>query len=339
MAKKSTDITVFYAWQSDKQTVFNRNLIKHALRVASNAVEARSGIQGLKIDLQEATCDEPGSPNIPALILSKIDAADIFVCDITTINTAAPPDYRRVPNPNVTFELGYAVSQLGWDRVIMLFNTALGNLKQDPPFDFDRQRISQFNVDVTAAKTKAGKAGLEALLTTALESVIVKNPPRPAERKALTAKQIQRTRDIENLRRIMGAIHWPTLDQHLLEAPRIVRHQIFYFWEEFTAIFRCSLFHLYDARLRRKLSALHDYWETTVSFGQHYRPTLNGDSVFSNPLDMPLSAVQQSDWDTIATAARQLKSAKESLLKYLRKRYLEIDIDGLSQSAWKKHVQ
>lgn len=118
MATKRNEIKVFYAWQSDWQTASNRALIRHALRAASNAVESLAGAP-LRIDIQEATRDEPGSPNIPALILAKIESSDIFICDISTINRGAPTAFRRVPNPNVTFELGYAAAHLGWDRVVM----------------------------------------------------------------------------------------------------------------------------------------------------------------------------------------------------------------------------
>jgi hypothetical protein len=105
---------VFYAWQSDPQTASNRTLIRHALRAASSAVESEATPGTLKIDPQEAVREESGSPNIPSLILTKIETSDIFICDITTINRNAPDEYRRVPNPNVTFELGYAVAHLGW---------------------------------------------------------------------------------------------------------------------------------------------------------------------------------------------------------------------------------
>jgi hypothetical protein len=110
MVIKREEIKVFYAWQSDSQTASNRALIRPALRTASNAVESQAGIP-LRIDIQEATRDEPGSPNIPTLILSKIESSDIFICDISTINRDAPDEFRRIPNPNVTFELGYAAPE------------------------------------------------------------------------------------------------------------------------------------------------------------------------------------------------------------------------------------
>jgi len=317
----------------------NRNAIKHSLRVASNALEGQMAADGLKIEVQEATREESGSPNIPALILSKIEASDIFVCDISTINTDAPANFRRMPNPNVTFELGYAAAHLGWDRVIMLFNTAFGNLSKDPPFDFDRQRISQFNIDLVSTKTKGFRTDLDKLLTRALELVIVNDPPRPAELKRFTPAQTKRKRDTDNLRWILATTYWPSVDDHLQSAPHTIHPCIFHFWEGFNGVLNSSLFHLYDTKALKEIRAVQRDWATTLSFGQHYRPDFTGHSVFSTPLDMPLSAGQQRDWKKIEVALQALASAKEVLLQDVRRRYLEFDVDALSEAARVKYVQ
>ncbi len=116
-------ITVFYAWQDSVSRKTNRYAIRDALNEASAEL---SGEHDIEIHIDEATRGAVGSVNIPATILAKIQAADIFVCDITTVNGNEPNKTFRMPNPNVTFELGYAVAYLGWERVVMLFNEALG---------------------------------------------------------------------------------------------------------------------------------------------------------------------------------------------------------------------
>jgi len=50
--------------------------------------------------------------------MDKIKAADMVVSDVTIINPKAKT--RRAPNPNVAFELGFAVGHVGWDRIAML---------------------------------------------------------------------------------------------------------------------------------------------------------------------------------------------------------------------------
>ena len=50
------------------------------------------------------------------------------------------------------FELGYAVSRIGWNRVICVFNSDYGDLK-DIPFDLRNRRIIQYNSkDITRTK-------------------------------------------------------------------------------------------------------------------------------------------------------------------------------------------
>jgi hypothetical protein len=87
----------------------------------------------LHVVLDEATRDMSGSPDIPSTILAKIREADAFVADITTIPD--PAAAKPCPNPNVLIELGYAVSQAGWPRIVLLFNEAHGNFAADVPWD------------------------------------------------------------------------------------------------------------------------------------------------------------------------------------------------------------
>jgi hypothetical protein len=58
-----------------------------------------------------------------------------------------PGAKRPCPNPNVGYELGYAVATLGWDRVILLFNEACGEFPKDLPFDFIQNRASPYRLE------------------------------------------------------------------------------------------------------------------------------------------------------------------------------------------------
>ena len=49
-------------------------------------------------------------------------------------------NWRLTPNPNVLIELGYALKRLGWNYIVMIFNTAFGNVK-DLPFDLRMKRV------------------------------------------------------------------------------------------------------------------------------------------------------------------------------------------------------
>ncbi|MFL5788974.1 MAG: hypothetical protein ACJ748_13025 [Flavisolibacter sp.] len=86
----------------------------------------------------------PGSPSIVESITGKIAKSDVFVCDISIINPESSG--RQTPNPNVLYELGFATAILGWDRIIMVLNTAFGELDK-LPFDLRGRRILPYHLD------------------------------------------------------------------------------------------------------------------------------------------------------------------------------------------------
>jgi hypothetical protein len=127
--------TLFYCWQSDLPPGVNRNFIRKAIDSA------------LKELATDVACDEDargsiGLASIPDALLNKIRACDAFVCDISIVNGAArdrnsPQEasgVRLMPNPNVMFELGYAVAVQGWDRTIAVLNAYYGSYEA-LPFD------------------------------------------------------------------------------------------------------------------------------------------------------------------------------------------------------------
>lgn len=332
-------ISVFYSWQSDLLDATNRQAIRGALRNAASKIESEN-ILSLNITIDEATRNEPGSPNIPQTILDKISNSDIFVCDITTINSKSDME-RKVPNPNVMYELGFAVSQLGWGRIILLFNTEFGCFPEDTPFDIDRHRASPYALELDKdKKTTLKKIGpLTSLLNEALTAIIVNNPDKPSEGKELSPEERKRKRDISNINWAISTLHLPSLDHHITQVPRCIDDRIFYFWESFKGVVSNSLFHLYDKKIDSLMKKFYTEWETTISFGQHYHMGSNVNiNIFSNPMDAPLNKEQEQDWNTIALAAKKLYSTKNDLLDYLRNEYIEVDIDDCNNKAWQEYV-
>lgn len=121
---------VFYSWQSDSPNATNRSLIHGALLFVQMQLLEEVEEDRPQLEIDQATSREPGSPNIPATIFRKISEADALIADITTIGKAGD---RPTPNPNVLIELGYAIGILGWSRIILIFNTAYGNISTEPP--------------------------------------------------------------------------------------------------------------------------------------------------------------------------------------------------------------
>ncbi len=125
---------VFYSWQSDTDSKYNRNYIRNLLDSFSKSYSPCS------IEISESVGNKPGSPNIADTIIAKIDKANIFVCDLTPIKEL---NGKQLPNPNVLFELGYAVCRLGWERIICVVNTVYGDIDK-MPFDIRQNRISHY---------------------------------------------------------------------------------------------------------------------------------------------------------------------------------------------------
>lgn len=125
---------IFYSWQSDLASQYNRNYIKNLLN------SFKKEHIGLVDDVVESVGNCPGSPNISEAIIAEINKANIFVCDITPITEVKG---KALPNSNVLFELGYAVCRLGWERIICVSNTVYSE-SSNMPFDIRQNRISQY---------------------------------------------------------------------------------------------------------------------------------------------------------------------------------------------------
>ena len=135
---KRKSYTIFYSWQSSVGNQDNRSYIRNKI----GALVKSHTDYNLKLD--EATRDKTGSPDIVSSILGKISIADIFVCDLTIIDKDDETNGHGMPNPNVMFELGVAVANIGWERIICVINTYYGEIKL-LPFDINHHRCLQYS--------------------------------------------------------------------------------------------------------------------------------------------------------------------------------------------------
>lgn len=168
-----TEYLIFYSWQSDLPNSTNRNFIEDALKKAVNDMK-KNGDFLVDPVIDRDTAGVPGSPNIAETILHKIDEAQVFVCDISIINNQFSDKSRATPNPNVLFELGYAVKSLGkTERIILVMNTAFGKPEM-LPFDLKMQRVTTYNIpqDATPEKRLEEKKNLAKRLKQAVAAII-----------------------------------------------------------------------------------------------------------------------------------------------------------------------
>ena len=177
------DYTVFYSWQYDLPKKHNRTFIHDAIAMALSRI-------GQDAELEDApridhdTEGLPGAPEIASTILRKIESCGVFIADVSFIGKSAQYDANKpeklLPNPNVLLELGYAAAKIGWERVVLVSNTAYG----DPdrlPFDLKHRRFpitykmnadrqhkveeiqTKLSQDIEYALTLAIRAGHEAV--------------------------------------------------------------------------------------------------------------------------------------------------------------------------------
>ncbi|CAM2162935.1 CD-NTase-associated protein 12/Pycsar effector protein TIR domain-containing protein [Burkholderia cepacia] len=331
--KKNKEFRVFFSWQSDSPRKTNANAIRSALKSAVKAL--KSVYTELTIVIDEATRDTSGSPNIATKILKKIDQADMLVCDITTINPGAE---RRCPNPNVTYELGFAMALLGEERIVMLFNEAHGSFPGDLPFDFVQNRASPYTL--AEPVSPKSQAQLAELMKVAIRAVIDRNPKTPIQLRGLSPEKIEHAHDVDNMKWLMSKVSIPTIDEHIAGLPKYIESKVLWFWEDFNAVALSSRFSLYDKVLDEGVKRFRRAWETTLNYDQHYHDSPDGRvHIFTNPGDGLLSSTKQKAWNVIQDARDEMVVALAEILNRLRVDYKEVKVDRLSDRAWTRYVK
>lgn len=160
--------TIFYSWQSDLPSSSNRSFIQSALEKATRLISKDETFQ-LDAVVDRDTYGIAGSLSIVESITGKIAKSDVFVCDISIINSSESG--RPTPNPNVLYELGFASAILGWQRIIMIQNTAYGNIEM-LPFDLRGRRILQYCLHSSIENKSEEKTSLKDNLTQILKAAL-----------------------------------------------------------------------------------------------------------------------------------------------------------------------
>lgn len=129
---------------------------------------------------------------------------------------------------------------MGWDRVILLFNEAIGDFPTDLPFDFIQNRANPYQYAESDSSSKCDD--LSDFLEAAIKAVLDSNPKRPAELKGLSREKIEHDHDVENMRWLMQTLHLPTLQQHIENLPHMISDKALWFHENFHGVVSNSLF-------------------------------------------------------------------------------------------------
>lgn len=162
------DITIFYAWQSDRDESLNRKFIRDAVSAACARINADQ-TNDWQITVDSDTQGQAGMCDIPNTILTKIRACDVFLADLTLVGTIDERPTKKIPNPNVVFELGYAARHLHFGRLIGVVNEAFGKI-DGQIFDIKRRASVIYKAVATDSAQKRKKAAER--LSTRVEEVI-----------------------------------------------------------------------------------------------------------------------------------------------------------------------
>ncbi|MCH7916024.1 MAG: hypothetical protein IH856_23800 [Deltaproteobacteria bacterium] len=178
--------TIFFSWQSDLPEKTNWKFIEDALNevivsLGQSEDELYEPIRDLELD--QDTKGVPGAPPVVETIFRKISECSVFVPDLTFVGSAGSG--RRIPNPNVLIEYGWALATCGHSRIVAIANLAFGKLTADTvPFDLRHHRwpiTYHLTPDTGAADRDAVRKKLVAELTDEIRKVLSAIKTVPAE--------------------------------------------------------------------------------------------------------------------------------------------------------------
>lgn len=180
---------IFWAWQFDLPGKVSRHFIRSALEEAIARIngvqdidEPDESFQAMQLDYSRKGLK--GSPDLAIEILKKIEAATVFVGDVTPVGKGAPykndegveSDGKPLMNPNVAIELGYALKTLTTENVLMVMNSHYGK-RADMPFDLGHKGgpiLYDLSPQATKEVIEAEKKKLVAILSDALKEYLPK---------------------------------------------------------------------------------------------------------------------------------------------------------------------
>ncbi|WGS46353.1 nucleotide-binding protein [Burkholderia sp. JSH-S8] len=168
---------IFWSWQSDNDEKCGRYFVRDVLEALAkelNSVdgtaEAERGDDVGPIAVDHDTKDVAGSPPIAETILEKIREAAVFVADVSPVGVT--PAGKRLANPNVMIELGYAVRALGHRRIVLVMNRAANAQLDTLPFDLRHWRgpvVYELESNASPEIKREQKAKLRAALRSRIE--------------------------------------------------------------------------------------------------------------------------------------------------------------------------
>lgn len=181
--------SIFFSWQADTPNRVGRTFLREVLDEVCAAIAAETAVDeaAREVEVDSDTQGVAGQPPIAETIFRKIDAAAVFVADVSF--TGQRIDGRPTPNANVLIEYGWALKALRHERVVCLMNDAYGApSRENLPFDLAHLRwpityslpdgaSAEVKKDEKRKLTKTLKAALSACIATVPTPPTVEPPP------------------------------------------------------------------------------------------------------------------------------------------------------------------
>ncbi len=162
-------LVVFYSWEDDLPKKSNRSFIEDCLERALKLLGQKHEIETV---LDQDSRETPGTPNITDVIWEKIRKCDVLVGDVSPV--ARTSKDRGIPNPNVMMELEHAKAEIGWNKILLVFNSAYGNAEMDRPFHLGGPRRIPLTYHLKDEEEPAtARSAFVAELTKAMESILL----------------------------------------------------------------------------------------------------------------------------------------------------------------------
>lgn len=161
---------IFYSWQSDLPNNTNRGFINTAIEKAINEINADDSFDLIPF-LDRDTMGVPGSPDISTSIFEKIDDSSVFICDVSIINGGVD-NGRSTPNPNVLIELGYAISKLSWNKIILVMNEEYGKV-ESLPFDLRGRKVLTYSISRDSESKTDERKKVSKILKNGIKEILI----------------------------------------------------------------------------------------------------------------------------------------------------------------------
>ncbi len=310
-AESKETITIFFSWQLTIPKI--REYLNEWLPSVINELQKAYPEKDIILDKDTDRCF--GSPDIHDVVFRKINNCSIFIADVSL--TYDLQDWKKLPNPNVMLELGFAIRAVGWDRIILLLDKATGKPEQ-LPFDIRSHEVLLFSKE---RKENQKETNAFNDLKDKINKIIDGNPPRICEY-GDSVNELRRLNDIYTIRDYLKTIPINSIDSFINDMPYKFNKNILGNFEEFESLIKSNNYYLFDDKIRNLFNAFFKLWDKCLSYGTCYEYNTKTDYFIFT--DNPYDPYQDSNNAELNKNIKLFQKSFKTLLEEIRINWSEI---------------